>query len=178
MEFEFVPIGAIDLEDRRFEIKKFAETSRLPESLDRFGILDPVWLYKKGTVYVVIDGFKRLQWVLESSGAGAFSRIFPESLSVRELWVQRVEKKLFEPEMDLAEKAQIISVLLDLFPEEELDRRFLRALNVSARPEILSKWAKLAQETECLQFLASGETAERTALAVADWDREEQGRSP
>jgi hypothetical protein len=49
----------------------------------------------------------------------------------------------------------------------------LGTLNVSPRPELLKKWTLLAAEgTEILRILASGETAERAALEVADWDRE------
>jgi ParB family chromosome partitioning protein len=171
MSPRFVALSEIDLDDRSFEIRKFAPPLRLKESLGRFGILDPPWLREKDGRHIVVDGFKRLCWVRENGAQGTACRIFPATCSDRDLWVRKVEKRLFEPGLDIAEKAQIISALLGLFPPEEFPGSILDALNVANRPDSLRKWASLANfGTGMLEILAMGAIAERTALLVAGWD--------
>ena len=168
----FVTLPEIDLNDNSFEVRNFAGSTRLLESLARFGIFDPPWLRKKGCEHIVVDGFKRLRWAKERGAPGAICRIFTENYDARELWTRRIEKKIFEREINLAEKAQIISTLLRLFQPEEIPRSFLSGLNVANRPEVLRNWALLsAMGPETLELLASGAIAERTALEVAGWDK-------
>ena len=172
MDVLFVTLPEIDLGDSSFEVRKFASSTRLLESLARFGILDPPWLRKKGLEHIVVDGFQRLRRAKEHGAPGAICRIFPEDCDARELWKRRIEKKIFEREINLAEKAQIISTLLRLFQPEEIPRLFLSDLSVANRPEVLRKWAMLsATGPETLELLASGAIAERTALEVAGWDK-------
>jgi hypothetical protein len=172
MDVRFVTLPEIDLDDSSFEVHKFAGTTRLMESLARFGILDPPWLRKKGSEHIVVDGFQRLRWAKEHGVLGAVCRIFPEHCDARELWIRRIEKKIFEREIDLAEKAKIISILLILFQPEEIPGFFLSGLNVGNRPDVLHKWALLSsRESETLELLASGAIAERAALEVAGWDK-------
>ena len=167
----FVSLAEINLHDDGFEIRKFTEPVRLRESLVHFGILDPPWLLKKGGRHIVVDGFKRLRWAEENGAQGTVCRIFPEDFDAGELWSLRIEKRLFEPEINIAEKAQIISTLLAVFKPDQVPRSFLAALNVANRPELLSKWASLwAKGPETLAILASGAIAERPAIEVADWD--------
>ena len=172
MDVRFVTLPEIDLDDSSFEVRKFAGSTRLLESLARFGIFDPPWLLKNGCEHIVVDGFQRLRWAKEHGALGAICRIFPEDCDGRELWTRRIEKKIFEREINLAEKSQIISTLLRLFQPEEVPRLFLSGLNVANRPEVLRKWALLsATGPETLELLASGAIAERTALEVAAWDK-------
>ncbi len=168
----FVSLPEIDMDDRAFEVRKFASSTRLRESLARFGILDPPWLRKKGCEHIVVDGFQRLRWAKEHEARGAVCRIFPEDCDARELWTQKIEKKIFQREIDLAEKAQIISTLLRLFQPEEIPGFFLSDLKVANRQEVLRKWALLsATGPETLELLASGAIAERAAIEAAGWDK-------
>ncbi len=171
MNLRFVALPEIDLDDRSFEIRKFALPFRLQESLARFGILDPPWLREKGGQPIVVDGFKRLRWARESGAPGTVCRIFPGTSDDRELWTLRIEKRLFESGLDIVEKAQIISTLLRLFQPGEIPGFFPASLNVANRPEFLRKWASLAAKgTKTLEILALGAIAERAALEVAGWD--------
>lgn len=171
MDLRFVSLAEINLRDDSFEIRKFAEPARLRESLVRFGILDPPWLRKTGGRHIVVDGFKRLGWAEENGAQGTVCRIFPEDFDAGGLWSLRIEKRLFEQEINIAEKAQIISTLLSVFKPDQIPRLFLSALNVANRPELLHKWASLwAKGPETLEILASGAVAERPAIEVADWD--------
>ena len=171
MDLRFVSLAEINLHDDSFEIRKFEEPARLRESLARFGILDPPWLRKKGGRHIVVDGFKRLGWAEENGAQGTVCRIFPEDFDAGVLWSLRIEKRLFEQEINIAEKAQIISTLLAVFEPDQIPRLFLSALNVANRPDLLHKWASLwAKGPQTLEILASGAVAERPAIEVADWD--------
>ncbi len=172
MDLRFVALPEIDLDDGSFEIRKFGGQPRIHESLERFGILDPAWLQQKGGRYIAVDGFKRLRWAKNSGAQGLVCVIFPESCNESELWTLRIEKKLFEPGLDMVEKAQIISTLLGLFEPRAIPGFLLCALNTSNRPELLHKWASLsAMMPETLEILASGVIAERAAIELSDWDQ-------
>jgi len=172
MDLRFVTLTEIDLDDGCFEIRRFTASPRLQESLGRFGILDPPWLRKRSGGYMVVDGFQRLRWAKENGERGAVCGIFPEDCQACEIWMRRIEKKIFEREIDLAEKAQIMCTLVELFPPEEIPRFFLTGLNVANRPDVLRKWALLsAGGSNILEILASGAVAERAALEVAGWDK-------
>ncbi len=167
----FVAFSEIDLDNRTFEIRRLAASTRLKDSLARFGILDPPWLQQKGAEYIAVDGFQRLGWAKENGAKGAVCRIFGQDCDSRELWSRRIEKKIFESGINLAEKAQIMSVLMVAFQSQEIPSFFLSGLNVSNRPGVPAKWALLsAGGTETLEMLASGAIAERAALEVAGWD--------
>ncbi len=171
MNHRFVAFGEIDLNDSAFEIRKFGGQVRLRDSLAGFGILDPPWLLEKGARYTVVDGFKRLNWARQNGVHGTFCRIFPENTDIIELWSQRIEKKLFDAEIDIAEKSRIISVLLKMLPDG-IPRLFLAALNVPNRPELWRQWVSISeQDPETLRILASGIIAERTALEVCGWSQ-------
>jgi len=171
-DWRLVTFSEIDLDDRTFEIRKFSGSPRLRESLARLGIIDPPWLRKKRGRHIVIDGFQRLGWAKENGAQGIVCRIFSEHCDDLELWMQRIEKKIFEREMDLAEKAQIISTLLRLFQPDEIPGFFLSGIDVVSRPEVLRRWALLSSEgAEILEIIASGAIAERAAIEVASWDK-------
>jgi ParB family chromosome partitioning protein len=172
MDARFVSFAEIDLDDPTFEIKRFADSPRLPESIGRFGILDPPWLRRAGPKHIVVDGFKRLHQAKENGMQGALCGVFPEDCDARELWIRRIEKKIFEREINLAEKAQIISVLLGLFQPGGIPSFLLAGIDIPNRPEVLRNWALLAASgPEVLEILASGDVAERAALEIAGWDK-------
>jgi ParB family chromosome partitioning protein len=173
MDFGFISFREIDLEDDTFEIPRFAVRDRLPDSLAVFGILDPPWIWKRRGRNIVVDGFKRVRWAVQNGVQGTVFRIFPEDLPLSELWERRIERRLFEPDINIAEKAKIVSVLVDLFPAGNVPPNFLSALNLSPRPELLQRWAGLARAgTEILQTAASGDISERAVLEIANWDME------
>lgn len=87
-----ISIREIDLEDGTFEIRRFAGHDRLRDSLERFGILDPPWIWRRGGRNIVVDGFKRLRWAAQKGIESIVCRIFPEDFSYSELWQRRIER--------------------------------------------------------------------------------------
>ncbi len=170
-----VPISpdAIDWNDKTFEIQRFQEPAQLRASLGRFGILDPPWIREgePGAKPVLVDGFRRLLWAQQNGVEEIHCLPVSPSLSLTEIWERRIEKRLLEGPVNLAEKARIANVLLGLFPGGKPPGFFLPELEISPRQGNLRKWAVLAQDGPAmLEMLASGEIAGRAALAAADWD--------
>ncbi|MFZ2444983.1 MAG: hypothetical protein WAW37_01375 [Syntrophobacteraceae bacterium] len=173
MDFGRIALNEIDWEDRSFEIRAFRDDARLRESLARHGMLDPPWIVRKGGRCSIVDGFKRLAWARETGARDAACLFLPQDLAVRDIWERRIEKKLFEGGLDLAEKAQIATVLLELYPAGDAPGPLLAALGISSRRGMIEKWARLcAAGALVLELLGSGEIAERTAIEVSDWDPE------
>ena len=172
MDLRFVTLFEIDLDDSSFEIHKFSGSTRLQYSLERFGVLDPVWLREKSGGYTVVDGFQRLRWAKENQAHGVLCRIFVESSDPREVWMRRIEKKIFEGEINAGEKAQIIGVLAWLFGPGENPGLFLPSLKIANRAETIRKWVLLSKKgLETLEALSLGDVSERAAIEIADWDQ-------
>ncbi len=166
-----VGLSQIDLGDCTFELRSFSDSNRLADSLARAGILDPVWLGEKSGKFFVVDGFKRLRWAKDKGSDCLFCRIFKEGCDLRRVWVEKLEKRLCEGEINLAEKAQIIAVLAELFGPGEIPGFFLSGLKAANRPEAIRKWLLLAGKgPRMLEALASGEVCERAAMEISDWD--------
>lgn len=173
MNFDRICLNDIDWEDRSFEIRSFGDNARLRASLDRLGIIDPPWILRKGAKHIIVDGFKRLSWAREKGACDAACLFLPEAASPCEIWECRIEKKLFEGDLNPAEKAQAAAVVLELFKgEDSPPGPFLSALGIANREGLLAKWARLSGWTGLLEILGSGEIAERAAVEVAGWDFE------
>ncbi|MEN6440856.1 MAG: hypothetical protein ABFD97_19970 [Syntrophobacter sp.] len=173
MEPSRIHFDKIDWEDRSFEIRGFHENTLLQASLTRFGILEPPWVCARHEKYLIVDGFKRLQWARENGAEAADLLLLPEALSTREIWERRIGKKLFEHGPGSAEKVRIAAVLLDLYPAGDIPGHFLSALNLPPRRDVLEKWAHLQLDgAVTLEILGSGEIADRAALETSTWERE------
>jgi hypothetical protein len=176
MDLRYVALSEIDSGDYCFEIPGFADSPRLEDSLGRLGILDPVWLQKKSDGYSVVDGFKRFRWAEENGAEGLFCRIFGEDSDLRRIWGARIEKKIYEGELNPAEKARIIAVLAELFGLGEIPGFFLASLKVANRAQTLRKWVRLCGAGPgMLEALGCGEVCERAAIEIADWDPASSG---
>ena len=124
----------------------------------------------------MVDGFKRLRWAKENRAEGLFCRIFGEDSDLGEIWGARIEKKIYEGELNPAEKARIIAVLAELFGLGEIPGFFLSSLKVANRAQTLRKWVLLSGAGPgMLEALGCGEVCERAALEIADWDPSSSG---
>jgi ParB family chromosome partitioning protein len=172
MDLRFVALSEIDLDDGGFEIPSFCDCPRLPDSLGRFGILDPVWLCETPARYRVADGFKRLRWALENSSQRVPCLVFKSGWDVRDIWMRRIEKKIFEGEINPAQKARIIGVLAELFGPGKIPGTLLSNLRVAGRGETIDKWVKLScKGPQMLHALGCGELCERAAIEISDWEQ-------
>ncbi len=172
MDFGRICLSDIDWEDRCFEIRSFGHNARLHASLDRLGIIDPPWILRRGGKYIVVDGFKRLAWAREKGDRDAGCLLFPANVSPSEIWERRIERKLFEGDLNPAEKARTAAILLELYNGEEAPGAFLIALGIPNRKGLLEKWARLSRRPEILELLGSGEIADRAAVEVSGWEPE------
>lgn len=172
--YSSIPLRHIDWEDSTYAIRSFQPFTELEASLERLGILASPWLLRQGTErFVVVDGFKRLQWAGEKGLPDVLCRVYPEGTDTRELWLRRLEGKLFAPPLNVAEKAQIISKLLDFLPEQTVVREFFPRLGVASRVELLERWRRLAAAgDDMLEAVASQEIFDRTALELMGWEDE------
>ncbi len=172
MNFDRICLSDIDWEDRCFEICNFGDNARLHASLERLGTIDPPWVWEKGGKYSIIDGFKRLTWAREKGIREASCLIFAGTASQRAIWERRIEKKLFEGELNPAEKARTAAILLELYNGEEAPGAFLAALGIGSRKGLLEKWARLSRWPAILEILGSGEISDRAAVELSGWDYE------
>jgi ParB family chromosome partitioning protein len=174
-----IRLDEMDGEDDRFAVRSFSSPERLELSLDRYGILSPLWVWaRENGGYSLVDGFKCVAWAGKRQLEQAPAMVFPSSCPYEELLVLRVEAKLFGPLLNAAEKAQLIAKANDALPQPFLYRHLLPALGIPSRTDVVDRWCKLSTSGEALlQAAASGAIAERVALELVGWGEEERAET-
>lgn len=174
------PIGMerVDWEDRRFALESYLPATELADSLARFGLLTPPWVWKTGCERVaVVDGFKRMTCLRGWGRSPVACVVFPAEATVEELWTRRLEARTFGPTPNAAEKAQIISLLMSGLLNWELVEHFLAAFSLPRRAEVLDRWERLLHVgPTLLEAAARGTIQERAVLELAAWPENAEAR--
>lgn len=173
-----VTLQEIDWSDRTFEIPSFTSANGLHESLTRCGLLHPPWVLRaESGRLVVVDGFKRLEWLRDTGARSGPCVLLPPRTPRDTVWVWRISGKAFGPSLNSAEKALLVARLLALELSESDRRLLLGHLEIALRPEVLGRWRVLGESgTGLLRAVALGEICERAALELATWHQEQDGR--
>jgi len=169
-------LDELDWEDETFAIRSFLPPDRLEISMVQHGMISAPWAWaQEDRKYTIVDGFKRLGWARQKGMEQVPCLVFPAACSHKEVLVLRVEGKLFGPPLNPAEKAQIIAQLARAMPHQFISEHILPALRVPQRNEAVAGWCRLSEAGEdLLMAAASGEIAERTALELSTWSKEER----
>lgn len=178
MNYESVKLADLFWADATFAVSSFVPTVGLQDSLQRQGILQPPWVWRKEDGQcVVVDGFKRLQWAQQAGLEAVECAVFPARADARELMLRRVEGKLFGAALNTAEKAQLVYKLSRYAPQRVMFDLYLPRLGIVARPAAAAKWLRLAVAADSLLTAAAeGRICERAALELADWEDQSLGR--
>jgi ParB family chromosome partitioning protein len=171
-----VDLGRLDWTDQRFVIRSFLPSHRLQSSLDRYGILQPPWLWLRNDGrYAIVDGFNRLAWARDSRKAAERCMVFPVEFDPRDIMLRRVEGKIFGADLNVAEKARIIFALAEILASELIAEKYFPALGVASRPESVESWRVLAgADDDLLDAAACDRISERSALDLAGWEEGER----
>ncbi len=172
-----VDLARVDFLDLDFAVENFTGSALLEESLERCGILDPPSLLAgRDGGFTIVDGFKRLRWARRNGVGSVFCTVFDGDSDRAALMFRRIEGKLFGPPVNPAEKARIVSKLMEIIPLKEFASGFSKRLNVAPRQDVIRDWCRLADCDEgFLASVAEGEISDRVALELAGWD--EAGRN-
>jgi ParB family transcriptional regulator, chromosome partitioning protein len=168
-----LPLDRLDWQDRSFAIRSFTPTAPLQASLQRHGLLFPPWVWHSATDrWVIVDGFKRLEWLQAHSREALEFLVFPAETEHTPLLLRRLEAKVFGNPLNLAEKAQIVAQLAAVLPHQQVLRDYFPLLNLAARPAALEKWCAVARSEDfLLAAIATEQVCERAALELVEWDR-------
>ncbi|MDY0042186.1 MAG: hypothetical protein RBS57_17890, partial [Desulforhabdus sp.] len=171
-----IELTDLNRQDLSFAIPSFAPHLGLCDSLRCCGILQPPWIRAKADgTKIIVDGFKRLEWAFQESFERIRVLLFAAECDPVKLLLDRIEAKLFGPALNVAEKAQIVSKLVQNVAPEVMQSRYLPRLGIAAHPEAIRKWCRLAASDEHLLAAAAlEEISDRTALELVDWEKEAQ----
>ncbi len=166
-----VRLEELEWADDRFAIPSY-RAAELDWSLQRFGLLQPPWIWqRKEDKPVIVDGFKRLRWLREAGEEAVMALVFPPSMGESELWLRRIAAKLYGPPPNVAEKAQLVARLAQLECRQEERPELLRLLQVAPRAEVIEQWKILAgSDRSLLEAAAAEQVSDRAALSLAQWE--------
>jgi len=171
-----VKLRDLNWQERTFAISNFASNHDLHNSLRRCGILHPPWIWAKpdGTK-IIVDGFRRIEWARRQGLERVRGLLFPPECDPTKLLLARIEAKLFGPVLNVAEKAQIISRLVQNVPPEAVRNTYSSRLGIAANPETIQTWCRLAASSEHLLAAAAlEEISERAALELVSREEDAQ----
>lgn len=171
-----IRLAEIDWEDTCFAIPSFSPHGNLQGSLDAVGLLFPPWVWaQEDRGYLVVDGFKRLQWAKKKGFEPIPCLVLPSNCRYEQLLLLRAEGKLFGPPLNGAEKAQLVCKMARALTPEQFIDRLLPALGIAPRVEVVEQWCRLAEAgEELLRAVAAEKVCERAALRLALWGEAER----
>lgn len=174
--FGVVHLSQIDPDECGFALRAFSSHDRLTASLERHGMVSPVWVWARGSGrYVVVDGFKRLAWAHRRALDYVECIVFAEESDRVSLVSRRIEAKLFGPPLNVAEKAQVIAMAVSVYPRSRVVTELLPMLQVPSRGDVLDTWCRLASAGEDLLVAAASEAVcERVVLELVKWETAER----
>lgn len=167
-----VELESVDFSERTFAIRRFSPSDALHRSLDRHGILNPPWvLSERAGRFIIVDGFKRLEWARDRRLQSIDCMVFPADSDRAALMLNRIEARLFGPSPNAAEKAQIVSKLARHVPSERLPRELAGMQGLVSHPGAVEAWRRVADSGGALlPALGAEEIGERAALEIVKWD--------
>lgn len=170
--YRTVLLDLINWKDERFAITSYLSSPLLDQSLERWGMLAPPWLWDTGEAgCTIVDGFKRLAWARDRRLSSARCLVFPQESDFQRLMLLRLETKLCSLALNVAEKAQVLAALVRCALSENILQEYLPRLHLPARREVIGPWCRLAASpSRLLQSAALGTVCERAALVLADWE--------
>jgi ParB family transcriptional regulator, chromosome partitioning protein len=165
-----VYIEDLDWQDQRFAVHSYTRNAFLQNSLERHGLLCPPWLLQTSQgPPLIVDGFKRLKWLQDGGKNRVECLLFEAVGDPRDLMLQRLETKICEAPLNLAEKAQIVARLAELLPEQRVLQDYFPVLGLASRPRAVDHWSRVAAaEKLLLSGLAHDRLCERAALELID----------
>lgn len=171
-----IPLTALDLEDHSFVFSPPGDLSRLQDSIQEIGLLNPPWLrVVAGDRFQAVTGFKRLLAAVLLGWGQVAARILPEEAPEAQCLLVHLYDNAFSRDFNNLEQALLASRLLEYWDRETVIHKFLPFLGLAPSFSILERLLALASLEEPLQQLAArGRLALTAAALLAAWDREDR----
>lgn len=145
MRFEEVALRAIDLRDERFRTSRESSLERLVWSIKNAGLVNPPVVARRGSRYVLVTGWKRVQ-ACRALGIRRVSVLVTEETDELRLLLMALSENLATRDLTLAEKAIYLKKLSQGgMPQKTLVREYLPRLGLPATVVSLHLWISLAE---------------------------------
>lgn len=175
---ERVNLTDIDRSDELFSMNFETDLGRLRESVKQIGILEPIWLRRKGREFQIISGFRRFD-VAHILGKGEIrALIWKESkIDDRLAFRMSLHGNILGRGLNIVEKALVLEKLLSRFSvsREEVIQTYLPLLNLEPNENVLNSFLLMNTFSIDLKryFLSHGLSL-TNILLLAKFSREER----
>jgi ParB/RepB/Spo0J family partition protein len=172
-----VAIGDLDLADETFSMNFMPDLSRLRASIEAAGLLQPVVLRRKGSVYQTVRGFRRLAVLKGLGRTDVPATLCPEGRGEQTLFLEALHENLLTREFNAVEMATILDRLVNRFGMEpqRVVREFLPLLDLETSGKILNTFLALARmEKETREFVVREKVSRNNIRKLAALSAEER----
>jgi hypothetical protein len=108
-----IAVGAIDLDDRRYQVSAETDTADLERSIARVGLLNPPHLIKKGHGWRIVSGFRRLRACAALGWDAVQARCLPPDTAPAACALVAIAANALERPLNLTEQVRASRLLLD-----------------------------------------------------------------
>ena len=162
-----IDIARIDLEDTRFRITTRSEISYLSASIHETGLLTLPILKQKGTGFIIISGFRRIDACILLGILQVKARILDECAGDPASTKIAITENAFQRPLDLIEQARAIHLLEQYFQNDTALGKIASGLGLPGNPAIIKKLKNIYNLPPSLQgYLLKNTLSLTTALEL------------
>ncbi len=161
-----VDISDIDLRPGPFSMSFSFNLEPLKDSIDKFGLLNPLYLLKNSdSTFTVVAGYRRLLAVRELGWPDILCQIIPDAFPPIEALLLNLNDNLIHRQLNNIEKGMVLTSLTRFLEEEEIIKDFMPTLGIPANRQTLRLFLGLQELEESIQVSVA---MERLSLRIAD----------
>ena len=165
-----IEIARIDLEDTRFRITTRSEIPHLSASIHEVGLITMPILKQKGTGFIIISGFRRIDACILLGIAQVKARILDEGVGDPASIKIAITENAFQRPLDLIEQARAVHLLGTYFNDTALGK-IASGLGLPGNPTIFKKLKGIYNLSPPLQgYLLNSTLSLTTALELGTLD--------
>ncbi|MFH2013295.1 MAG: ParB/RepB/Spo0J family partition protein [Pseudomonadota bacterium] len=175
MEYKQLDIKSIDLTDTTFVMTYGFTLTRLKESIEKAGVLNPPLVRKKsGEQFSVVCGYKRVLASRETGIEELRCAVIPQDTEDRDTLLislyDNIAHRVFNP----IEKSIAISKLQKYYSDEDIVKRYLPLLGLSPHLSLLDRIKPLSSlDAKIKDAVVDGRIDEGAAIKLLNFSKED-----
>jgi len=162
-----IPLQEIDLSDDTFSVNYLPDLQRLRPSIEQIGLIQPVFLRKKGDHHQIICGFRRISLMKELGKSEIESRVYEEKeMEEFQLFSLSLHENQTTRGFNAVEKAIALDKLIHRFQIDPaaVIKTFLPFFSLEPNEKILNTYLSLARMEDEIKTYVLREEVSRSNI--------------
>lgn len=162
-----------------FSFRFSTDTRDLVSSVQKWGIINPIHIYKSNSAEFVLDGWQRLEFLRQNKSSHPVGVMVHDGhqLSESDAFLVFIELNVAQAEFNLIEKAMIAKKAQDLFLGKSWPKILVSALEIPFQPNVLKDYRSLLKLPHFIQkYLVNNNLPLHVAVKFLNFNLEDVER--